>query len=106
MVRHLRSHILYVAVIIVAALLLAPPLSMAKNLPTFCNIFNKKMSEKPGSCGHRAALSKILDKGLEFEATYPGQLDLGPSQSVSVSTIPSFLFYSLESVLLSTSLRC
>ncbi len=106
MLPHLRPHIFSIVLILVAALLLTPPLSMAKNLPTACNFFNKKTTEKPGSCGHRAMVSKIQDKGFELEAISPGQLDLGPGQFIFFPTIPSSFTCFLEGIALSNPLRC
>jgi hypothetical protein len=50
------------------AFLLGPPLSFASKLPTVCNIFHKKMTDKAGPCGHRAMFSKIQDNSFEAGA--------------------------------------
>ncbi len=68
---------------LIITLLMGPPLAIASNLPTACNIFDKR--DKAGPCGHRAMFSKIQDKSFEAEGVLfsndvpyilgPGNLD-------------------------------
>jgi hypothetical protein len=72
----LRPHVFFILTTLLAVLLLGPPLSIAKNLPTVCNIFHKKAIDKEGPCGHRAVFSKIQDNSFEGEAVLSFDADL------------------------------
>ncbi len=65
MLLRLRPYSYLILLTVFVALLFGPPLSMAKNLPTVCNIFAKGKAEKSGHCGHRAMFSKVQDKAPE-----------------------------------------
>ncbi len=67
MTGHLKKFIFITVTAVVIAFLLGPPLAMASNLPTVCNIFHKTV-DKAGPCGHRAMISKIQDKSFQVEA--------------------------------------
>ncbi len=106
MLPHLRPHIFFILIFTALALVITPPLSVAKNLPTICNIFNKTTSEKPGPCGHRAVFSKVQDKGFEFEASYQGQSDLAQSDFVFVPLDGSAFFPIAAENIQFAPLRC
>ena len=95
MLLRLRHHSFLIFLILLVALLLGPPLSIAKNLPTVCNIFDKGKAEKPGHCGHRALFSKIQDKPPDAVAVLFSNLGLENScllfiQSDSLSVLFPF----------------
>jgi hypothetical protein len=98
------------SLIIIAALipvlLFGPPLSIAKNLPTVCNIFDKKMTEKAGSCGHRAVFSKIQDKSFEVGAVLSFHVDLETSHFLIIQRTPLSVSISFANNTQSNPLRC
>lgn len=88
----IRLSLIIIAVLI-TVLLFGPPLAIAKNLPTICNLFDKKMADKSGSCGNRAIFSKIQDKSFDLGAILFSYLDLETSHFRVVkrnSTAPAF----------------
>lgn len=63
--------------ILLAAILLNPPVAFATKLPTACNIFNKTQIEKSGPCGHQALFPK--DKPFGNEVLFSSSADFGIS---------------------------
>jgi hypothetical protein len=106
MSRRLKSYFLMTAIILTVALLLGPPLSIAKNLPTVCNIFDKKMTEKAGSCGHRAAFSKTQDKSFEVGAALFSNVDIETSHFRIIQSTPLSVSISFTNNNQSNPLRC
>ena len=62
MLNHYKTHIFIVSVTLMILFVVGPPVAMASRLPTVCNLFSQKTTEKAGPCGHRAIFSKIQDK--------------------------------------------
>jgi len=106
MSRRLKPYFLIIAVSLTIGLLFGLPLAMANNLPTICNIFNKKMGDKTGSCGHRSMISKFQDKSFEVEAVLFGHIDLETSESFILPSKPTSLSFSLGNNTQSNPLRC
>jgi hypothetical protein len=106
MSRRLKPYGLIIAIILTVALLLGPPLAIANNLPTVCNIFVKKTTDKAGSCDHRSMVSKFQDKSVELGAIlYPiADLEIG-HPVIAPGIIPSSLLSS-NSLAQSNPLRC
>ncbi len=102
----LKPHIVFILVALVITLLVGPPLSIAKNLPTVCNIFDKKMAEKAGSCGHRAMFAKFQDKTFQVEAVLSSNADLETSHFSVIQINPLSVSISFASNTQSNPLRC
>ncbi len=102
----LRPHVFFVLTTLLIALLIGPPLSIAKNLPTVCNIFDKKMAGKAGPCGHRALSSKIQDKSFEVEAVLFLTAELEFSHSLVIPNNPTSLSFPFGGSAQSNPLRC
>ena len=102
----LKPYVFFILVALVITLLVGPPLSIAKNLPTVCNIFDKKMADKAGSCGHRAMFSKFQDKSFEVEAVLPSNVDLETSHFSIIQINPLSVSISFASNTQSNPLRC
>jgi hypothetical protein len=88
------------------AFLLGPPLSFASKLPTVCNIFHKKMTDKAGPCGHRAMFSKIQDKSFEIQAVLFFNVDSETSHFLIIQNNPSSFSFPFGSNAQSNPLRC
>lgn len=60
-----KPYFIILCALLAAALLLNSPVAFATKLPTACNVFDKKQTEKSGPCGSQAMLSKLqsLDDG-------------------------------------------
>ena len=90
--------------ILLAAILLDPPVAFASKLPTACNVFDKKQIEKSGPCGPQAIFSKFqsLQDGLVLVPGEELQID-----NFRVSQHNHFSFF-WPSVIIPTSvpLRC
>ncbi len=102
----LGHHSYLILLILFVALLLGPPLSFAKNLPTACNIFNKSKAEKSGHCGHRPMFSKMQDKSPEAEAVLFSNSDLGSSRLLIIQSDSLLILFSSGSNPQSNPLRC
>ena len=68
MSRRYKTHIIIVSLVLMILFVVGPPAAMASKLPTVCNIFSQKTTEKSEPCGHRAMFSKIQDKAFEVGA--------------------------------------
>jgi len=91
--------------ILLAAILLDPPVAFATKLPTACNIFNKTQIEKSGPCGHQALFPK--DKPFGNEVLFSSSADFGISDCLLFQNI--FSSVSAPSVTIPKSaapLRC
>jgi hypothetical protein len=88
----LRPHSFLIPAILLVALFLGPPLSIAKNLPTACNIFDKAKAHKSGPCDHRAMFSKFQDKSLEVEAGLVSHANFEMSLFLMTPQNPLFVF--------------
>ena len=90
--------------ILLAAILLNPPVAFATKLPTACNVFDKKQIIKSGPCGPQAMFSKFqsLQDGLVLVPGVELQID---NFRVSQNNYSSFFW---PSVIIPTSvpLRC
>ena len=106
MSRRLKPYFLIIAVSLALALFLGPPFAIAKNLPTICNIFSKKMGDKTGSCGHRSMISKIQDKSFQVEAFLFFNAGVQTIDSFIISGDPTSFSFSLGSHTPFNPLRC
>ena len=79
MLRRQKTHILIISVALMILFVAGPPVTMASNLPTVCNIFSHKKSEKAEPCGHRAIFSKAQDKSFQVEAVLSFNVDFETS---------------------------
>jgi hypothetical protein len=106
MSHRLKSYNLIILTTLIILLLVGPPLAIANNLPTVCNIFVKKTTDKAGSCNQRFMVSKFQDKSFELGAIlYPiADLEIG-HPVIAPSIIPSSLLSS-NSLPQSNPLRC
>ncbi len=106
MSRRLKPYFLIIAVSLAFALFFGPPFAIAKNLPTICNLFSKKMGDKTGSCGHRSMISKIQDKSFQVEAFLFFNVGLQTTDSYIISSSLTSFSFSLGSHTLFNPLRC
>ena len=88
MSRRLKPYGLIIAIVLTVAFLLGPPLARAKNLPTVCNIFDKKVTEKASPCGNRAMLSKVQDRSFDLGAVHFFNVDLETSHFLIIQSNP------------------
>ena len=99
-----KPYSLIVLGILLAAILLNPPVAFANKLPTVCNVFDKKQIIKSGPCGPQAMFSKFqsLQDGLVLVPGEELQID-----NFRVSQNNHFSFF-WPSVIIPTSvpLRC
>ncbi len=102
----LRPYIFFILTTLLVALLVGPPLSIAKNLPTVCNIFDKKTGHKVGPCGHPTLFSKNQDKSVEVEAVLFFNVDLETTYFGVVQNNPTSVSFPLASNIQSNPLRC
>ena len=106
MLPRLRHHLFLIFLILFVALLLGPPLSIAKNLPTVCNIFDKDKAEKSGHCGHRALFSKIQDKPPDAVAVLFSNVDLENRCLLNIQSDSLSIFFPFGTNPSSNPLRC
>ena len=90
--------------ILLAAILLNPPVAFATKLPTACNVFDKKQIEKSGPCGHQALLSKC--QPLEDGEGLVSHAELGTADSMVPRNIHLFFFITSVIIPNPTPLRC
>lgn len=91
--------------LLVLILVSGPSLSYASKLPSACNIFHKS-SAKAGVCGHRAMLSKSLDKFFDSKPAYVGSADFAVESYALASNRSPFFFYLPSNLTQSDPLRC
>jgi len=106
MSRRYKTHILIVSIVLMILFVLGPPAAMASNLPTVCNIFSQKPTEKAGPCGHRAIFSKMQDKSFEVGAVLIPSVDFEISHFLIIQSNPLSVSFSFESNPQSSPLRC
>lgn len=102
----LKPHVFIILTTLLIALLIGPPLSIAKNLPTVCNIFYKNTADKTGACGHKAMFSKMQNNSFEVEAVLFFNVDLEFSHSLIIPNNPTSVSFTLGSNTQSNPLRC
>jgi len=102
----LRPHVFFILITLLIALLIGPPLSIAKNLPTVCNIFDKKTADKAGPCGHGAMFSKMQNNSFEVGAVLFFNVDFEFSHSLIIPNNPTSVSFPVGSNTQSTPLRC
>jgi len=102
----LRPYFFFILAILLFSLVLGPPLARAKNLPTVCNIFDKKVTDKASPCGHRAMLSNTQDRSFELEAVLFFNVDLETSHFQIIRNAPLSVSISFENNNQSNPLRC
>jgi hypothetical protein len=91
---------------LVIALLLGPPLAIAGNLPTVCNIFHKKAVDKEGTCAHRAMFSKVQDKSFEAGAVLLPSVGFETNHFLIIQTSPTSIFSLFGKSIQFNPLRC
>jgi len=101
-----KPHLYLIFAALFVALLLGPPLSIAKNLPTVCNIFDKTKAPKSGPCDHRAMFSKFQDKSFEAGAVLLSPVDFVTSHFGVVQNNSASVPFPLASNTQSSPLRC
>jgi hypothetical protein len=89
----LRTYFVWVLAIIVATIVLGPPLACASKLPTACNLFDQKELPKPGSCKYKIVSSDQRTLETEMAVGLPIELEEFKglslqSHQTSVSLIP------------------
>jgi hypothetical protein len=105
MPRRLKPYALLILTILIIVFLVGPPLAIASNLPTACNIFHKKMVDKAGCCGHRA-VSKIQDNSFNSPAVLLLSVNFEISYFLMVpNNFPSLTYLFMSDSQL-TPLRC
>ena len=102
----LRPYIFFILTTLLIALLIGPPLSIAKNLPTTCNIFDKKTADKAGPCGHRATFSKMQNNSFEVGAVLFLNVDLETSHFFISQSSPISVSFPFGNYAQSNPLRC
>ncbi len=106
MFRRLKPFGFIVLAALVVTLLLGPPLAMASKLPTVCNIFNKKTTDKAGPCGHRVMFSKIQNNSLEAGAILSPNVGLETNLfTIAQDSHPTFVL-SVVNLTQTNPLRC
>ena len=106
MLRRHKTHILIISVALMILFVAGPPVTMASNLPTVCNIFSHEKSEKAEPCGHRAIFSKAQDKSSQVEAVMPFDVDFENGNFLIIQSNPLSVTLAFESNSQSTPLRC
>jgi hypothetical protein len=102
----LRPYFFSILAILLISLLLGPPLAKAKNLPTLCNIFDKKVTEKASPCGHRAMLSKVQDRSFDLGAVLFFNVDLKTINFQIIENSTLSVSISVGNNIQSNPLRC
>jgi hypothetical protein len=105
MTGHFKKIIFITVTALVITFLIGPPLAIAGNLPTVCNIFHKKV-DKEGHCGHRAIFSKIQDKSFEVGAVLVPGVDFETSHFLIIQSNPLSVLFSFGKNTQSNPLRC
>ncbi len=105
MTGRLKKFIFVTVTAVVIAFLLGPPLAIASNLPTVCNIFNKKQIEKSGPCKNHVTFSKdkYYEGGLAILIVVT---DLGISNPTMVHNNHHSLLHPPGIILSTAPLRC
>ena len=103
--RH-KTYIFIISVALMVLFVIGPPAAFASKLPTVCNIFSQKTTEKAGSCGHRAMFSKIQDKSFEVGAVLFFNVDLETSHFLIIQSNPLSVSFPFASNPQSNPLRC
>jgi len=106
MSRRYKTHIFIVSVALMILFVVGPPASFASKLPTVCNIFSQKTTEKASPCGHRAIFSKIQDKSPEAEAVLFFNVDLETSRLLMTQSNSLLVSFPFETDSQSNPLRC
>lgn len=100
-----RKACFIVLTLLILTLVSGPPLSFASKLPTVCNIFHKSCV-KASVFGHRAMLSKSLDKFYDNKPANIGSPKF-IVESFALSPVHTpFFFHALSNLTQSDPLRC
>ena len=102
----LKPHVFFILTTLLIALLVGPPLSIAKNLPTVCNIFYKNTADKTGPCGHKAMFSKMQNNSFEVGAVLFLNVDLETSHFFISQSSPISVSFPFGNDTQSNPLRC
>jgi hypothetical protein len=106
MLHRYRTHIFIISVALMIIFVVGPPAAFASRLPTVCNLFSQKTTEKAGPCGHRAIFSKIQDKSFEAGAVLIPGVDFETSHFLIVQSNPLSVSFPFGSNPQSSPLRC
>jgi hypothetical protein len=106
MSRRYKIHIIILSVVLMILFVVGPPAAMASKLPTVCNIFSQKTTEKAGPCGHRAIFSKIQDKSFQVEAVLSFDVDFESGHFLIIQSNPLSVSFPFGSNPQSSPLRC
>ena len=105
MTGHFKEIIFITVTALVITFLIGPPLAIAGNLPTVCNIFHKTV-DKEGHCGHRAIFSKIQDKSFQVGAVLVPDVDFETNHLLIIQSNPLSVSFPFGSNPQSSPLRC
>ena len=106
MSRRYKTHFIIISVMLMILFVVGPPAAMASKLPTVCNIFSQKTTEKAGPCGHRAIFSKVQDKSFQVEAVLSFDVDFETSHFLIIQSNPLSVSFPFGSNPQSSPLRC
>ena len=106
MSRRYKTHFIIISVMLMILFVVGPPAAMASKLPTVCNIFSQKTTEKAGPCGHRAIFSKVQDRSFQVEAVLSFDVDFETSHFLIIQSNPISAFLPFGSNPQSSPLRC
>jgi hypothetical protein len=106
MSRRYKPHIFIVSVALMILFVVGPPAAFASKLPTVCNIFSQKTTEKASPCGHRTIFSKIQDKAFEVGVVLFFNVDFETSDFLPIHSDPLSVSFPFGSNPQSSPLRC
>jgi len=106
MSRRNKTYIFILSVALLALFVVGPPAAMASRLPTVCNIFSQKMTEKAKSCGNRAIFLKVQDKSLQVEAVLSFDANFETGNFLTIQTGPLSVSFPLGNNSQFNPLRC
>jgi len=101
----LKPYLTALILILLAALLVGPPVAFATKLPTACNMFQEKKAAKLGPCGHDVTFTK--DKPYLAETGISSETDSGSLETIFVFQNSQLSFFFPSVITLdSVPLRC
>jgi len=103
----LKPYLTVLILILLAALLVGPPVAFAGKLPTVCNLFLNKSIQKNGPCGNPGAISHSQESLHEEQSLLTSIAGSGADHCSILFHVhyQSFLAFPLTS-LISGPLRC
>ena len=106
MSRRYKTHIIIVSVVLMILFVVGPPAALASRLPTVCNLFSQKTTEKAGPCGHRAIFSKIQDRSFEVGAVLVPGVGFEAGHFLIIRSNPLSVSFPFGTNSQSSPLRC